>query len=156
VSSGLLALLDHRDQWHALVADPALLPGALTEILRHHHPNQQTSTPRLALDDIELHGITIRAGDMVRVSLGAANRDPSRWVDPDRFDITRPDLHPLSFGHGIHYCIGAQLARVQGEVAIGTMAARFPDVELVTTEPRHDPRRMDRYESIEVQLRPAS
>lgn len=156
VSSGLLALLSHRDQWDALVADRSLLPGALTEILRHHHPNQQTSTPRLALEDIELHGVTIRAGDMVRVSLGAANRDPARWVDPDRFDITRPDLHPLSFGHGIHYCIGAQLARVQADVAIGTVASRFPGTELITTEPRHDPRRMDRYECIEVQLRPAS
>jgi len=152
ISSGMLLLLQHPDQLALLQADPTLLGGAVTEILRFHHPNQQTSTARLALEPIELRGKVIEAGHTVRLGTGAANRDPSRWTDPDRFDITRPELVSLSFGQGIHYCIGAPLARLQTQIAIGRLLERCPQVALIGEDIRHDPRRMDRYERIQVTL----
>jgi cytochrome P450 len=153
ISSGMLLLLQHPEQWARVSADPAAaLPGAVSEILRFHHPNQQTTTNRLAVDDLEIRGVPIAAGTTVRLALGAANRDPSRWDDPGRFDIGRPELVSLAFGQGIHYCIGAPLARMQAMVAIGRLAERFPDLRLAPGEVRHDPRRMDRYERVLVQL----
>ncbi|MEQ1699192.1 MAG: cytochrome P450 [Ilumatobacteraceae bacterium] len=152
ISSGILLLLQHPEQLALLRADPSLLGSAVTEILRFHHPNQQTSTARLALETFELHGKTIEAGQTVRLGTGAANRDPSRWPEPDRFDITRGELVSLSFGQGIHYCIGAPLARLQTQVAIGRLLERCPQLALDGGEIRHDPRRMDRYERIQVTL----
>jgi cytochrome P450 len=104
----------------------------------------------LALDDIELRGQVIPAGSTVRVALGAANRDPLRWDDPERFDITRQELVSLGFGQGIHYCIGAPLARMQAEEAIARLASIPKDLVLDDRDIRHDPRRMDRYERIRV------
>jgi hypothetical protein len=152
VSSGMLLLLHHPAQLAQLRADPSLLGGAVTEILRFHHPNQQTSTARLALERIELRGKVIEAGSTVRLGTGAANRDPQRWQEPDRFDITRQELVSLSFGQGIHYCIGAPLARLQTQIAIGRVLERCPGLRLTDGEVRHDPRRMDRYERIAVTL----
>lgn len=152
ISSGLLLLLQHPEQWQMLVNDHSLFPGAINEILRYHHPDQQTSTPRLALEDVEIRGTRITAGDMVRLGTGAANRDPSRWSDPDTFDITRPEQQVMSFGLGMHYCIGAPLARLQGEVAISTLVTRYPNTRLMTREPRRDPKRWDRFEEILVSL----
>lgn len=154
ISSGMLLLLQHPEQWALLRAEPHRVPAAVTEVLRYHHPNQQTTTPRLALDDIELRGRTIPAGSTVRVALGAANRDPERWPDPDRFDITRPEQVSLGFGQGIHYCIGAPLARMQANVAFEQLLRRCPDLALAPGEVRHDPRRMDRYEHVKVVLQP--
>lgn len=151
ISSGVLLLLHHPDQLAALVADRSLLPGAVAEILRYHHPNQQTTTARLALEDVEIGGRTIPMGSTVRLALGAGNRDPSRWLDdPERFDITRPEIVPLSFGQGVHYCIGAPLARLQTATAIDRLLTRCPDIRLAPGEVRHDPRRMDRYERVTV------
>lgn len=150
ISSGMLLLLRHPDQLARLRHEPSLLQGAVTEILRYHHPNQQTSTPRLALDDVEIRGTVIPRGATVRLATGAANRDPARWPDPDRFDITRPELVSLSFGQGIHYCIGAPLARMQAHIAVQRLLERCPDLELGEGEVRHDPRRMDRYEHVVV------
>jgi cytochrome P450 len=152
ISSGMLLLLRHLDQWTALHTDPSLLSGALAEILRYHHPNQQTTTARLALEPIELRGRTIEAGHTVRLALGAANRDPARWTDPERFDITRPESVSLSFGQGIHYCIGAPLARLQAQVAFERLLARCPHLMLDDDQVRHDPRRMDRYEHVMVRF----
>ncbi len=152
VSSGILLLLRHPEQLAALRADPALLGGAVTEILRFHHPNQQTSTARLALEPIELRGRVIETGHTVRLGTGAANRDPQRWARPDEFDITRPELVSLSFGQGIHFCIGGPLARMQTQIAIGRLLERCDVVELADEQVRHDPRRMDRYERIAVRL----
>ena len=156
ISSGLLLLLQHPDQLALLREQPALLAGAVTEILRFHHPNQQTSTARLALEPIEIRGRLIEAGQTVRLGTGAANRDPQRWPDPDRFDITRAEMVSLSFGQGIHYCIGAPLARLQTQIAIGRLLERCPTLALADSELRHDPRRMDRYERIMVTVAPTS
>jgi len=154
ISSGMLLLLQHPEQWALLRAEPHRVPAAVTEVLRYHHPNQQTTTPRLALDDIELRGRTIPAGSTVRVALGSANRDPERWPHPERFDITRPEQVSLGFGQGIHYCIGAPLARMQANVAFEQLLRRCPDLALAPGEVRHDPRRMDRYEHVKVVLQP--
>lgn len=152
ISSGMLLLLHHPEQLRQLREVPELMPRAIAEILRYHHPAQQTTTPRLALDDVEYGGRTIAAGSTVRVALGAANRDPSRWDDPERFDITRQEIVSLAFGQGIHYCIGAGLARMQATIAIERLLARCPGIRLSGGDVRHDPRRMDRYERIEVTL----
>ena len=152
VSSGLLLLLQHPEQMALLRAQPSLLSSAVTEILRFHHPNQQTSTARLALEPIEIGGRTIDAGHTVRLGTGAANRDPARWPHPDRFDITRPEMVSLSFGQGIHYCIGAPLARLQTQIAIGRLLQRCSTITLADGDVRHDPRRMDRYERIIVEV----
>lgn len=151
ISSGVLLLLRHPEQLAALRADRSLLNGAITEILRYHHPNQQTTTSRLALDDVEIGGRVIPRGATVRLALGAANRDPARWPDdPERFDITRPEVVSVSFGQGIHYCIGAPLARMQATIAIDRLLERAPSMRLAAGEVRHDPRRMDRYERVQV------
>ena len=152
ISSGMLLLLQHPDQLALLRTRPELIGGAITEILRYHHPNQQTTTPRLALEPLEMRGITIGAGSTVRFALGAANRDPERWAEPELFDITRPELVSLSFGQGIHYCIGAPLARMQATIAIDRMLVRCPALTLAG-DVRHDPRRMDRYERVLVDVR---
>ncbi len=153
ISSGLYLLLSHPEQWRALVADRSLLAGAVEEILRFHHPTQSTSTNRRCTIDVEMSGKTLRAGDTVRVGLGAANRDPAAFPDPDRFDIRRkPAVPALSFGVGPHFCIGAALARFEARLAIETVANRWPNVRLVTTAPVKDPRRHDRYREIIVAI----
>ena len=151
ISSGLYLLLSHADQWRAMVADRALVAPAIEEILRFHHPTQSTSTNRRCTVDVEMGGKTVRAGDTVRVGLGAANRDPAVFPDPDRFDIARkPGVPALSFGAGPHFCIGAALARFEARLAIEAVADRWPDLRLVTTAPVKDPRRHDRYREIIV------
>jgi len=152
ISSGLYLLLSHPEQWRALVADRSLLGGAIEEILRFHHPTQSTSTNRRCTEDVALHGKTLKAGDTVRVGLGAANRDPEAFPDPERFDITRRmAVPPLSFGAGPHFCIGGALARFEARLAIEAIADRWPDLTLITTSPVKDPRRHDRYRELIVQ-----
>jgi cytochrome P450 len=151
ISSGLYLLLSHADQWRALVADRSLLAGAIEEILRFHHPTQSTSTNRRCTVDVEMGGKTLKAGDTVRVGLGAANRDPAVFPDPDRFDIHRKPAQPtLAFGAGPHFCIGSALARFEARLAIESIADRWPGLRLVTTAPVKDPRRQDRYREIVV------
>ncbi|MEO5724658.1 MAG: cytochrome P450 [Ilumatobacteraceae bacterium] len=152
VSSGLLLLLQHPEQLLQLRNDTEMLGGAVTEILRYHHPNQQTSTARVTLEPIEIGGRAIEIGQTVRLGTGAANRDPTRWPAPDKFDITRPEIVSLALGQGVHYCIGAPLARLQTQIAISRLLQRCPDIHLVAGEVRHDPRRMDRYERIDVNI----
>lgn len=156
ISSGLYLLLSHAEQWRALIADRALIAPAIEEILRFHHPTQSTSTNRRCTVDVELRGKTLKAGDAVRVGLGAANRDPEVFSDPERFDIRREMAAPvLSFGVGPHFCIGAALARFEARLAIEAIADRWPDLTLVTTAPVKDPRRHDRYRELIVQAVPA-
>ncbi|HLZ75528.1 cytochrome P450 [Phenylobacterium sp.] len=152
ISSGLYLLLSHPEQWRALVADRGLVASALEEILRFHHPTQSTSTNRRCTEDVELRGKRLKAGDTVRVGLGAANRDPEAFPDPERFDIARKmAVPPLSFGAGPHFCIGAALARFEARLAIEAIADRWPDLTLITTAPVKDPRRHDRYRELIVQ-----
>lgn len=152
ISSGLFLLLSHPDQMAALRADRSLMDGALEEILRYHHPDQSTSTNRRATEDVELRGKLIKAGDSVRVSLGAANRDPDRFPEPDRFDIRRADNKHLAFGNGIHFCLGSALAKSETEVMFHRVLDQMPDLRLVTTEPVKVPRRPDRYKEILVSV----
>jgi cytochrome P450 len=151
ISSGIFILLSHPEQWRAVKADRSLIAGAVEEILRFHHPTQSTSTMRRCTADTEMRGKTIRAGDTVRVGLGAANRDPSVFADGDAFDIRRKMPSPiLSFGTGPHFCLGTALARFEGQLAIEAVATRMPDIRLITTAPVKDPRRPDRYQQILV------
>ena len=122
IGNGIRALLTHPEQLAMLQADPGLLEPAVEEMLRWDTPVAQTP-PRFTAEDVTYSGVTIPAGQKVMYSLSAANRDP-RWVDdPDTFDITRRTSGALYFAHGNHHCIGAQLARIEARVAIGTLVA---------------------------------
>ena len=130
IGNGVNALLRNPDQLEKLRADPSLVRNAIEEFLRYDPPVQVTG--RSAMSEVELPDVTIEAGERVILLLAAANRDPARFDDPDRLDITRPDLRPLSFGGGIHHCLGAALARLEGQVAISGLLDRFGTIELVT------------------------
>jgi cytochrome P450 len=132
IGNGLLALHRNPDQLRHLRDNPELMPNAIEELLRYDSSVQTTS--RTALDDVELGGTMIPKGEAVLCLLGAANRDPAVYPDPDRLDITRPNIRPLSFGGGIHHCLGAQLARIEAEVAIATLLRRLPDLRLDDAE----------------------
>ena len=130
IGNGLLALHRNPDQLALLKANPALITNAIEEFLRYDSSVQMTG--RVALEDIDdLGGKRIPKGESVLCLLGSANRDPAVYPDrPDRLDITRPKIRPLSFGGGIHLCLGAQLARIEAEVAIATLLRRLPDLRL--------------------------
>jgi len=135
IGNGVVALLENRDQLERLRADPELWPSAVEEILRFDSPVQMTA--RTALCDVELAGQRIAAGDMVALLLAGANRDPQVFADPDRFDITRPNSRDhLAFASGIHACLGAALARIEGATALRALFETFPDLEL-TAPPQH-------------------
>jgi hypothetical protein len=124
IGNGVRALLEHPDQLERLRARPELLPNAIEEMLRFDPP--VTSSGRLAPRDVEIGGVPIRKGESITTVLAAANRDPSVYPDPDRFDVEREDTHHQSFGGGAHLCLGAHLARVEAQEAIGALVARFP------------------------------
>jgi cytochrome P450 len=134
IGNGLLALHRNPDQLALLKSNPALITNAIEEFLRYDSSVQMTG--RVALEDIEdLGGKKIPKGDSVLCLLGSANRDPAVYPDrPDRLDITRPNVRPLSFGGGIHFCLGAQLARIEAEVAISTLMRRLPELKLDDAE----------------------
>jgi P450-derived glycosyltransferase activator len=129
VSNAVLALLAHPEQWAALRADPALAAGAVEEVLRYDPPVQRTG--RVALGDVELDGVTVRRGEYVVTLTAAANRDPDAYPDPARFDITRAaPVEHLAFSSGIHYCLGAPLARIEAAVALAALAERLPGLRV--------------------------
>jgi cytochrome P450 len=132
IGNGLLSLLTHRGQWDMLRDDPALVPNAIEEILRFESPVQ--SVARTVAEPVELRGTTLERGEIVVSLLGAANRDPEAFADPDRLDVTRTDPRPLSFGGGIHFCLGAQLARIEAAEVFGTLLRRLPDLRLAEPE----------------------
>jgi cytochrome P450 len=130
IGNGVLALLRHRDQLERLRLDPALEANAVEELLRYDSPAQFTR--RIARRDVEIGGRKLEAGSVVFAMLGAGNRDPARWgADADRLDVARQGAHEhVSFGGGIHHCLGASLVRLEGQVALGTLLRRFPRLEL--------------------------
>src|SRR5450432_1304615 len=130
IGNGLLALYRNPDQLALLKANPSLMPNAVEEFLRYDSSVQLTG--RVALEDIDdLGGKKIPKGETVLCLLGSANRDPAAYPDhPDRLDITRANVRPLSFGGGIHHCLGAQLARIEAEIALATLLRRLPDLRL--------------------------
>ena len=129
IGNGVAALLAHPDQRDALVADPALIPKAVEEFLRYDAPVPH-STFRYASRDVVIAGTTIPAGVQVIVSLAAAGRDPARHDDPDVLDVRRQSPDHLAFGHGIHHCLGARLARLEAVIAFTALLRRFPHIRL--------------------------
>ena len=135
IGNGTLALLRHRDQLQRLQRDPGLIAGAIEELLRFDGPGQRTA--RIPSEDIVIGGRTIAKGEMVMPFIGAADRDPVQFPDPDRLDIGRADNRHIAFGWGIHFCLGAPLARIEGQIAISTLVRRMPKLELATAQPEY-------------------
>ena len=130
IGNGVVALLTHPDELAKFKANPELAKGVVEETLRYWGPVDFIGR-RIAKEDVELSGTVIPSGEQATVSLAAANRDPERFANPDVFDITRPDANRhVAFGKGIHVCLGAPLARVEGQVAFDTLFRRYPDLRL--------------------------
>ncbi len=134
IATGIFTLLKHPDELERLRRSPAGAKRAVEELLRYEPPVQLT-LPRVALADVELGGVTVPAGEQVCGFLGGAHRDPARYHHPDRLDIDRADGSSLALAFGAHSCIGAAMARMEGEVAIGRFFERFPSVSLIDEEP---------------------
>jgi cytochrome P450 len=132
IGNGLLALYRNPDQLKLVKERPELIGNAIEELLRYDSSVQLTG--RTALEDVAVGGVPVVKGESVLCLLGAANRDPAVYPDPDRLDITRPNVRPMSFGGGIHFCLGAQLARIEGEISIATLLRRLPDLRLEDAE----------------------
>jgi cytochrome P450 len=134
IGNGTLALLRHPDQLQKLRENPGLIGTAVEELLRFDGPVQRTA--RIPSEDLTIGGRTIPKGEMVMPFLGAADRDPAQFPDPDRLDITRADNRHIAFGMGIHFCLGAPLARMEGQIALNTLLARLPKLALATDQPQ--------------------
>jgi pimeloyl-[acyl-carrier protein] synthase len=134
IGNGTLALLQHPEQRERLRTEPGIAERAVDELLRWDSPVQLTM--RIPLEDVELDGHRLAHGQAVIAVLGSANRDPAVFAEPDRLDLGRAGGDHLAFGHGIHFCLGAQLARLEGEVVLGELMRRFPDMRLATDRVR--------------------
>jgi hypothetical protein len=137
IGNGMLALLTHRDQLDRLRDDRGLLRTAVEEFLRYDGPGQIAG--RWARHDVAIDGHTIEAGGQVLVLLGSANRDPEEFHEPDALDVARTPNRHLTFGGGLHFCLGAPLARLEGRIAIGALVERFPELQLATEAPEWKP-----------------
>lgn len=135
LGNGTLALLRHPGELRLLRENPALIGSAVEELLRYDGPVQRTARVPTAATTIDGH--KIEAGDMVMPFIGAADRDPAHFHDPDRLDLRRTDNRHVAFGLGIHFCLGAPLARLEGQIAINTMLRRFPKLALATDRPEY-------------------
>ncbi len=132
ISSGLLTLLRHPEQMRILLDDPSLIPSAVEELLRYESPIQHTA--RVAQEDFSLGGKLIRRGQSVVAVLAAGNRDPERFPNPDLLDVKRGDKGHLAFGWAAHFCFGAPLARIEGQIAFGTILRRLENLELASED----------------------
>jgi pimeloyl-[acyl-carrier protein] synthase len=135
IGNGVLALLRNPGELERLRATPGLITNAVEELLRYDGPVQRTA--RVASAPATIGGRTIAKGEMVMPFVGAADRDPSQFPDPDRLDLARADNRHIAFGWGIHFCLGAPLARVEGQIAIDALVRRLPRLELMTDEPEY-------------------
>lgn len=135
-NSVLALLVDARDQWQWLREDHSRIPVAVEELLRHVNlfATDTSGFPRIAAEDIEVGGVTIRKGDAVLLALASANRDENVFTDPDRLDLAREHNPHISFGHGLHYCLGKHLGRMELVIAIEGLLTRFPDLRLAVPE----------------------
>jgi cytochrome P450 len=151
LGSGIRILLEHPDQLAMLLDDPDLWPGAVEEILRLESPVQLSA--RVARDDVEVEGRTVKRGELVILYLAGANRDPAVFADPHRFDITRENAGKhLSFSGGRHFCLGAALARAEGEVGLRTFFERYPDAALAGAGSRRETRVLRGWSSLPIAL----
>jgi pimeloyl-[acyl-carrier protein] synthase len=128
IGNAVLALLAHPEQLALLRREPERMPGAVEELLRYDGPVQLTS--RVVLEDRELAGRPLRRGQNIVLLLAGANRDPEQFAEPERLDVTRKDVRHLGFGHGIHFCVGAQLARLEATLALEAIVVRFPNLRV--------------------------
>jgi cytochrome P450 len=133
IGNGLQLLLTHPDQFAWLREHPESIPDAIEEMLRFEPPVQ--ATRRFVTEDLEFHGTRFSRGDLIFVSIAAANRDPAANADPARFDVRREKVQQVSFGYGIHLCLGASLARLEAKVAFEALLARYPQLGLVDAQP---------------------
>ena len=129
IGNGVLALLEHPEQMDRLRDEPELIKPAVEELMRYDSPVQMASE-RYAKEELSIAGVSIAPGEMVHAMLGSANRDERQFDRPDELDITRDPNRHLAFGQGIHYCVGAPLARMEGQIAINSLLRRFPDLRL--------------------------
>jgi cytochrome P450 len=129
IGNAVVEFARNPDQWQLVLDDPSSIPGAFEELLRYLPPSQFQG--RMTTHDVELHGVTIPKLSPVLLMTGAATRDERQFTDPDRFDITRPSALSLGFGHGIHSCLGAALARMESRIAIEELAKRYPRYEVI-------------------------
>ena len=137
IANGTLALMRHPAQWELLKSDPSLIVRATEELLRYDSPVKRA--PRIVAEDVEIHGKTLRKSERVLIVLSSANRDPRPFPDPDKLDITRyPNPH-VAFGGGVHHCLGANLARLEGQEAIKALIQRLPPVRLETEQLEYQP-----------------
>ena len=130
IGNGMLALLHHPEQMEKLKQEPEIIQTAVGEMLRYDSPIQILC--RIASDKLEIRGQTIQKGEKIHLCLGAANRDPAQFPNPDRFDILRQDNHHLAFSDGIHRCLGATLAHIEAEIAINSLLQKLPNLKLVS------------------------
>jgi hypothetical protein len=153
LGSGVRLLLDHPDQLDLLAADPTRWPNAVDEILRLESPVQLTA--RVCRRDIDIAGRQVRAGQPVTIVLAAANRDPAVFAEPHAFDVTRPNAgRHLAFSSGRHYCVGAALARAEGEIGLHELFSRFPELTSAGMPVRRPTRVLRGWVSIPVRLSP--
>ena len=151
IGNGTLALMRHRDQWERLVTDRALAANATEELLRYDSPVQFTG--RIAIEDLEIGGVPVSRGAQVSFMLGSGNRDEALWDDADALRIDREVGRHLSFGMGLHFCLGAPLARLEGEIAFATLAREAPGLELLDPNPAWRPGAvLHRLQRLEVRL----
>ncbi len=135
IGNGTLALLRHPDQLAKLRDDSSLSQSAVEEVLRYDPPVQFTG--RIASEEMEVGGATLQKGQQSVILVASANRDAAQFPDPDRFDICREGNQHIAFSFGIHFCLGAPLARVEGQIALSTLARRFDNLALETEAPEY-------------------
>jgi cytochrome P450 len=152
IGNGLYALLRHPREMERLWADGSLAASAVEEMLRYDSPVH--FVVRDVLEPVEIEGRLFGPDDTIMAMVGAANRDPRRFTDPDRFDVSRPDNHPLSFGWGIHHCLGSPLARAEGQIVFALLRERFAPPELLEPDPPLAPGFLRGRRSLKVRFTP--